>query len=142
MHVCQSFFQFGLAGVSPKRGGWQWQELHALNERLRWTDWATRVLTQHAQGELDLSGWMRERALRRRSSQASGPASSPSPSAMGQSGLARGPRALSPAGAGAAAGLPLPVGGEVPGMSAPSTLLAQADVAAISGVWLLLVTVP
>jgi hypothetical protein len=34
--IVQSFLAFGLRGVRPRAGGWQWEELHELNQRIAW----------------------------------------------------------------------------------------------------------
>ncbi|KAL6759905.1 TLD-domain-containing protein [Haematococcus lacustris] len=53
MAACvQSCLEFGLQGVSPKRGGWSWEELHDLNQAIPWQSWVHTVLEQHRQGEL------------------------------------------------------------------------------------------
>jgi hypothetical protein len=34
--VVKSFLGFGLQGLSPKLGGWEWQELQELNAQRGW----------------------------------------------------------------------------------------------------------
>lgn len=41
--VVVSFFEHGLRGVAPKRGGWAWDELQTLNAGVDWLAWAARV---------------------------------------------------------------------------------------------------
>lgn len=37
--LVRSYLEFGLRGLEPKVGGWSWEELQALNERLDWEPW-------------------------------------------------------------------------------------------------------
>jgi hypothetical protein len=34
-----SFFRYGLEGVQPRKGGWAWRDLHALNKKIDWSAW-------------------------------------------------------------------------------------------------------
>ena len=38
--IVVSFFKHGLKGVPPKVGGWGWDELHNLNDKINWKVWA------------------------------------------------------------------------------------------------------
>ena len=72
--IIQSFLEFGYHGLKPKVGGYDWQELHQLNDSIAWQDWASCVLEQHTRGDLDLDRFLTERAMRRRQSSALQPA--------------------------------------------------------------------
>jgi hypothetical protein len=68
--IVQSFLEFGYHGLKPRVGGYDWQELHQLNDSIAWQDWASCVLEQHTRGDLDLDRFLTERAMRRRQSSA------------------------------------------------------------------------
>ena len=42
--VVLGFFEQGLRGCEPRTGGWSWEELHAYNKALDWTEWEARML--------------------------------------------------------------------------------------------------
>eukprot|EP00798_Chlamydomonas_sp_ICE-L_P000839 gene839-33570_t len=50
--IVQSFMEYGMQGVKPKRGGFSWNELHNLNQSIPWATWTNTVLDQHDRGEL------------------------------------------------------------------------------------------
>jgi hypothetical protein len=66
--IVQSFFEFGLQSLRPQVGGFDWRQLHELNEAIAWQDWASCILEQHQRGALDMDRWLTERASRRRAS--------------------------------------------------------------------------
>uniref|UniRef100_A0A061R1C2 Uncharacterized protein n=2 Tax=Tetraselmis sp. GSL018 TaxID=582737 RepID=A0A061R1C2_9CHLO len=41
-----SFMAFGLRGLSPRRGGWGWDELHEINRRIPWDEWEAEALPE------------------------------------------------------------------------------------------------
>lgn len=40
--VVQSFLEYAFQGLAPRRGGWEWQELHHINNAVNWEvrEWA------------------------------------------------------------------------------------------------------
>ena len=62
----RSFLEFGLAAAPPpRRGGFEWSELHEVNQAVPWDAWEAALLARNASGQLE-SGVFAERALARR----------------------------------------------------------------------------
>lgn len=41
--IVESYFRFGLRGVSPRVGGWPWDALHDLNSGIDWAAWEAEL---------------------------------------------------------------------------------------------------
>lgn len=65
--IVRSFLAYGLAAApQPRRGGFQWDELHDINTGMRWEPWSQSILSQDSAGQLDSKSFGAERALARR----------------------------------------------------------------------------
>ncbi|GIL82722.1 hypothetical protein Vretifemale_11605 [Volvox reticuliferus] len=51
--IVVSYLEYGMQGLKPKRGGWTWEELQALNGGISWRVWEDAVWRQWERGELD-----------------------------------------------------------------------------------------
>ncbi|KIY93381.1 hypothetical protein MNEG_14581 [Monoraphidium neglectum] len=65
--VVRSFLAFGLsAAPPPRRGGFEWSELHEINAHIPWESWSRAISEQNGSGHLEANVFESERALARR----------------------------------------------------------------------------